>query len=366
MHIKKNSIRLLSALPFLMGIFFTPKEKQVAEDEEGWVGSISYNYKMFTDGEREVMEVKTEWYFYRKAQIIISVKGVNKKERKTDAENKEKNIGQAYMTDKLYKWQQQTSPYIKEMKAIQIITEKEKGEGEGEVNVWVEIDKERKTYWLKTDGPMYHVKRKARVWSNIIEMAGGQQPEDTSSRINEGIAIDVPDQPIGTNPKVLSGSHIVMDAGNIKVVVTWNLRKKCPPWNNPMTQTSINSLKPKVKAAAARFIQRVNDELCIRLKVTAGFRTIAEQDYEYSKGRTIPGVNVTPNNPLGETVTQLRGGRSNHNSGNAIDVYYATETGIDKHGILAPEIIEIARQEGFEWGGNWIDFKDYPHFEMKF
>lgn len=40
--------------------------------------------------------------------MIISVKGVNKKERNTDDENKNRNMGYAYMTDKLSKWQQGT------------------------------------------------------------------------------------------------------------------------------------------------------------------------------------------------------------------------------------------------------------------
>ena len=348
MQLKHQLIFLFLALPCLVSSQKT--------DEDGWVGSITYDYLMYDKGEREEMEVKNEWNFYRKARIIISVKGVNKKEKNTDKWNKEKNIGYAYMTDKLNKWQQETRPYIKDVKHIQVITEEEKGIGESEVNVWVEMDPAIKKYWLKTEGPMYHVDRKARIWSNIIEMGGGHQPEDISSRINDGIGIDVPDQNIGNNPNHLSGSYVVLDAGNIKVIVTWSLRKKCPPWNNKLTQTNINNLDPKVKAAATRFIQRVNDELCIRLKVAHGKRTNEEQDELYAQGRTKPG----------EIVTYSKGGESNHNSGKAIDVYYATDTGIDAERVLAPEIVEIARQEGFEWGGNWKKFKDYPHFEMKF
>lgn len=350
----KYSIRVLSILPVFIVFYSGNEERQPATEDDGWVGSITYSYLMYDKGEREEMGVKNEWIFYRKAQMIISVKGVNKKETNTDDENKDKNMGYAYVTDKLSKWQQGTSPYIKEVKHIQVITEQEKGVGEGEVKVWVEMDQKRKTYWLKTDGPMYQVKRTSRIWSNIIEMGGGHQPEDVSERISEGIGISVPDQNIGKDPTHLSGSYVVLDAGNIKVIVTWSLRKKCPSWNNPLTQSNINTLEPRVKTAAARFIQRVNDELCIRLKVASAYRTEKEQDSLYALGRTMPG----------EIVTYAKGGESYHNFRKAIDVFYATETGIDLDRVLSPEIIEIARQEGFEWGGYWRK-PDVPHFEMK-
>ncbi|PNB52989.1 peptidase M15, partial [Pseudomonas sp. GW456-E7] len=28
------------------------------------------------------------------------------------------------------------------------------------------------------------------------------------------------------------------------------------------------------------------------------------------------------------------------------------------------EVVEIAKKLGFEWGGDWTRFKDYPHLEM--
>ncbi len=28
------------------------------------------------------------------------------------------------------------------------------------------------------------------------------------------------------------------------------------------------------------------------------------------------------------------------------------------------EVVEIAKTLGFEWGGDWKRFKDYPHLEM--
>jgi len=28
------------------------------------------------------------------------------------------------------------------------------------------------------------------------------------------------------------------------------------------------------------------------------------------------------------------------------------------------EVVDIAKNLGFEWGGDWQGFKDYPHFQM--
>ena len=33
---------------------------------------------------------------------------------------------------------------------------------------------------------------------------------------------------------------------------------------------------------------------------------------------------------------------------------------------LSTEAAQIGLDLGFEWGGNWRSFKDYPHFQMIF
>lgn len=30
------------------------------------------------------------------------------------------------------------------------------------------------------------------------------------------------------------------------------------------------------------------------------------------------------------------------------------------------EVVDIAKELGFQWGGDWQDFKDYPHLQMNF
>ena len=343
MRYRKNYNILFSILPFLVISFFMNKEKHTAEPEEDWVGSITYSLMYNNEGDTIEQDVRSEWKFYQRTDMLIIVKGKNK--------------GVGHITNKIDNWQRITSPFVKEMKSIQITTAKEKGEGQGEVEVWVEMDKQAGTYWIKTDGPEYDVERKARIWSNIIEMGGGDQPEGVSQYSNPGVPITIPDQKIGKNPNVLTGAYVIYSDKTKRVLVSWSLRKKCPPWTNPLTQQNISTLEPKVKAAAIRFIQRVNDELCIKLKVASAYRTKDEQDALYAIGRDKNGKKI------GKTVTNAKGGQSKHNSRTAIDVYYATDTGIDLDAVLAPEIVEIARQEGFSWGGYWSD-PDYPHFEM--
>lgn len=211
----------------------------------------------------------------------------------------------------------------------------------------------------------------------VIELSDGiyrihATPPPCKGKLGDGCGgsswdVIISDKRLGSNPFSLSGSETVerdLTTGKVTTTTTWDLTG-CTPWHNPMTQKNINTLEPRVKAAATRFIQRVNNELCVKLKVTSGHRTDEEQNYEYSKGRTISsGIKVTPNKPLGETVTDAKAGESNHNFGRAIDVYYATDTGIESDRELAPEIVEIARQEGFCWGGKWKK-RDPPHFEFK-
>lgn len=93
----------------------------------------------------------------------------------------------------------------------------------------------------------------------------------------------------------------------------------------------------------------------------SGFRSYAEQNALYAKGRTKPG----------KKVTNARGGYSNHNFGDAGD------NGVFKGGRYLDSydpklaarvhraVAEIADKHGLEWGGNWRSFKDLPHFQVK-
>ena len=103
---------------------------------------------------------------------------------------------------------------------------------------------------------------------------------------------------------------------------------------------------------------------------TSGLRTFGEQNDLYALGRTVPNVDATPQNPMGGTVTNAKGGRSYHNWGLAVD--FALDKDTTKAGLQPnwkPEAYVIlgeeARKLGLEWGGDWLSFKDYPHVQLK-
>lgn len=92
----------------------------------------------------------------------------------------------------------------------------------------------------------------------------------------------------------------------------------------------------------------------LKVKVICGTRSWAEQDALYAQGRTRAGARVT----------NVRGGGSWHNYGLAFDIglfdggRYVTEDGPYKKLVQA-----VGVPAGFEWGGNWTSFKDYPHMQ---
>lgn len=104
----------------------------------------------------------------------------------------------------------------------------------------------------------------------------------------------------------------------------------------------------------------------INVVITQDFRSIEEQDALYEKGRTAEG----------NIVTHAKGGESYHNFGLAIDFALMSVDGqviwdmnYDGNGNSRDdwmEVVKIAKDLGFEWGGDWTQFKDYPHLQMDF
>lgn len=104
----------------------------------------------------------------------------------------------------------------------------------------------------------------------------------------------------------------------------------------------------------------------IAIIITDGFRSAEDQDRLFEKGRTV----------AGNIVTHAKGGESYHNFGLAIDFAIKTpsedviwDMGYDGNMNGKPdwdEVVEMAKALGFEWGGDWPKFKDYPHLQMNF
>lgn len=105
----------------------------------------------------------------------------------------------------------------------------------------------------------------------------------------------------------------------------------------------------------------------VEIRITHGLRTMAEQQALYNQGRT------AASKAKGEkVVTNALPGYSYHNFGLGIDFVllkggYDMKYDGDADGIADwVEVVTIAKELGFEWGGDWKSFKDYPHFQMNF
>lgn len=131
--------------------------------------------------------------------------------------------------------------------------------------------------------------------------------------------------------------------------------------NTPMPQELHTTVKNKMDTLISQV-----EELGIRIIITEGFRSVEEQDKLYEQGRST----------AGNIVTHAKGGESYHNYGLAIDfalldinsnaIWDMTYDGNGNAKADWMEVVDTAKALGFEWGGDWANFKDYPHFEMDF
>lgn len=127
----------------------------------------------------------------------------------------------------------------------------------------------------------------------------------------------------------------------------------------------LEGVHPVVKEKALKLVENSYKRgVCIA--ITQGYRSIEEQNELYAQGRTKPG----------KIVTNAKGGDSYHNYGLAIDFaiingnnqyVWDTEADFDQDKVSDwMEVVEEAKKLGFEWGGDFKRFKDYPHFQYTF
>lgn len=130
---------------------------------------------------------------------------------------------------------------------------------------------------------------------------------------------------------------------------------------SPLDGRTLRTLATLDAKAIDRF-----EQLCLLGKATAatlgcewvmisGHRSWEEQDALFAKE---------------PKVTNSKGGYSNHNFGIAADFgVFRGKVYLDSENpILARRVHEAcavhARKLGFEWGGDWKQMKDFPHFEI--
>ena len=131
----------------------------------------------------------------------------------------------------------------------------------------------------------------------------------------------------------------------------------------------LKGLHPYVKQQTEKLLEAANKRIAKgghTVRITQAYRSKAEQDALYAQGR---------NGDTRPKVTNAKGGQSMHNFGLAIDfclispdgkkAVWDTTKDFDKDKKADwLEVVEEAKKLGFEWGGDWKSFKDYPHFQL--
>lgn len=126
-----------------------------------------------------------------------------------------------------------------------------------------------------------------------------------------------------------------------------------------------SELHPVVERNKNTLLEQTTD-INIDVIITNETRSMDEQNELYAQGRSASG----------DIVTNARGGESYHNYGLAIDyalrlgngeITWNTQYDGNNNGTSDwLEVAELAKDLGFEWGGDWRRFPDYPHLQMDF
>jgi len=116
----------------------------------------------------------------------------------------------------------------------------------------------------------------------------------------------------------------------------------------------LNELLPEVKRRVENFVEACKAN-GIDLLVTSTYRDNESQDALYAQGRTA----------AGKIVTNARAGDSFHNHRCAVDVVPLVSGKPDwdgSHPVWA-EVGRLGQENGLEWAGNWVHFKELAHFQ---
>jgi peptidoglycan L-alanyl-D-glutamate endopeptidase CwlK len=122
----------------------------------------------------------------------------------------------------------------------------------------------------------------------------------------------------------------------------------------PYSVEKLKKLEPSFKVAIEKLLKEAHAK-GLNVQVASGFRSFEEQNALFEQGRSKPG-------PI---ATNAKGGRSAHNYGRAVDLFFLVnekaDWGIGKFIMLA----QLAK--GLElplmWAGKWKSFKEFCHFE---
>ena len=143
-------------------------------------------------------------------------------------------------------------------------------------------------------------------------------------------------------------SLIYLGGAAIGAFFLWEIFKKpnMETWDKG-TNAKILGLHPEIREDVAEIINDLYKQ-GIKVRVISGLRTFEQQQALYNKGRTAPG----------NIVTKAKPGQSYHNYGLAVDTVYPAAK--------KAAVVAAFKKKGFEWGGEFSDFPDPPHFQKRF
>lgn len=117
----------------------------------------------------------------------------------------------------------------------------------------------------------------------------------------------------------------------------------------------LDDLQDATRARARGLVTKAQEQ-GLGILVVSGLRTFSEQGRLFAQGRTVPG----------KVVTNAEPGESYHNFGLAFDFAVLEKGAV----VWNPEhphwkaFVRLGKRAGFEWGGDWRNFKDYPHLQL--
>ncbi|MEW5846170.1 MAG: M15 family metallopeptidase [Bacteroidota bacterium] len=128
----------------------------------------------------------------------------------------------------------------------------------------------------------------------------------------------------------------------------------------------IKKLHPKLRQEVEQIYRELLKQR-IPVRITDTLRTFQEQEALYAIGRTKPG----------NIVTKAKPGQSYHNYGLALDFCLLTNDGHQASWNRTAdfnrnqradwdEVVSLFKHYGWEWGGDWASFKDYPHLQKTY
>lgn len=124
---------------------------------------------------------------------------------------------------------------------------------------------------------------------------------------------------------------------------------------DPNSEAYIGTLHLRAQPLARRSLAALKAH-GLNVRIVSGTRTYAEQTTLYAKGR------------FGSTeaqVTNAKAGQSWHNFGMAWDIgLFDSGGGYIEADPPYKAAGPIGRIAGVDWGGDWITFQDYPHFQV--